>query len=113
MLCFRQSFPDNKDIIFCCQQVNISGAVNGRAEWPSDLKPVAWHRDSEMVRMKLGLYHSIHNVSAACMCLLRSRQFEAFISCQLMLRTFCTRRAKKSSKDTYPTPSALFNLPVT
>ncbi|CAN0560802.1 unnamed protein product, partial [Ectocarpus sp. 12 AP-2014] len=27
-----------------------------------DLKPVAWHRDSEMVRMKLGLYHSIHNV---------------------------------------------------
>lgn len=45
------------------KQVNVSGAVNGRAEWPSDLKPIAWHRDSEMVRMKLGLYHSIHNVS--------------------------------------------------
>ncbi|CAB1105416.1 unnamed protein product [Ectocarpus sp. CCAP 1310/34] len=42
--------------------VNISGAVSGTAVWPSDLKPVAWHRDSEMVRMKLGLYHSIHNV---------------------------------------------------
>ncbi|CAB1096171.1 unnamed protein product [Ectocarpus sp. CCAP 1310/34] len=44
------------------EQVNISGAVSGTAVWPSDLKPVAWHRDSEMVRMKLGLYHSIHNV---------------------------------------------------
>ncbi|CAN0104949.1 unnamed protein product [Scytosiphon promiscuus] len=43
--------------------VKISGAVNGRAEWPSDLKPIAWHRDSQMVRMKLGLYHSIHNVA--------------------------------------------------
>ncbi|CBN74037.1 conserved unknown protein [Ectocarpus siliculosus] len=43
-------------------EVNISGAVSGKAVWPSDLKPVAWHRDSEMVRMKLGLYHSIHNV---------------------------------------------------
>ncbi|CAN0536605.1 unnamed protein product, partial [Ectocarpus sp. 12 AP-2014] len=42
-------------------EVNISGAVSGKAVWPSDLKPVAWHRDSEMVRMKLGLYHSIHN----------------------------------------------------
>lgn len=45
------------------RQVNISGAVSGRAVWPSKLKPVAWHRDSEMVRMKLGLYHSIHNVA--------------------------------------------------
>ncbi|CAB1114978.1 unnamed protein product [Ectocarpus sp. CCAP 1310/34] len=44
-------------------EVNISGAVSGTAVWPSDLKPVAWHRDSEMVRMKLGLYHSIHNVA--------------------------------------------------
>ena len=47
------------------EQVNISGAVKGQAVWPSDLKPIAWHRDSEMVRMKLGLYHSPHNVSAA------------------------------------------------
>eukprot|EP00903_Cladosiphon_okamuranus_P018095 g16653.t1 len=39
-------------------EVNISGAVNGKAVWPSHLKPVAWHRDSEMVRMKLGLYHA-------------------------------------------------------
>eukprot|EP00752_Nemacystus_decipiens_P010979 g9756.t1 len=43
-------------------EVNISGAVNGKAVWPSHLKPIAWHRDSEMVRMKLGLYHSINNV---------------------------------------------------
>lgn len=45
------------------KQVVISGAVNGRAVWPSHLTPIAWHNDSEMVRMKLGLYHSIHNVS--------------------------------------------------
>lgn len=44
-------------------QVELSGAVNGKAVWPSNLKPIAWHRDSEMVRMKLGLYHSIHNVA--------------------------------------------------
>lgn len=31
--------------------------------WPKDLKPVAWHRDAEMARMKLGLYHSINNVA--------------------------------------------------
>lgn len=46
----------------CAEQVNISGAVKGTAVWPEHLKPIAWHRDSEMVRMKLGLYHSINNV---------------------------------------------------
>ncbi|CAM9604350.1 unnamed protein product [Sphacelaria rigidula] len=43
-------------------EVFISGAVTGHAIWPQNLKPVAWHRDSEMVRMKLGLYHSPGNV---------------------------------------------------
>lgn len=43
--------------------MEVSGAVEGEAEWPSNLKPVAWHRDSEMVRMKLGLYHSRDNVA--------------------------------------------------
>lgn len=46
-----------------CGQVFISGAVNGHAVWPQDLEPVAWHRDAEMVRMKLGLYHSAGNVA--------------------------------------------------
>lgn len=48
------------------EKVNISGAVNGQAVWPSNLKPIAWHRASEMVKMKLGLYHSPHNVSLFC-----------------------------------------------
>ncbi|CAM9098334.1 unnamed protein product [Scytosiphon promiscuus] len=43
--------------------VNISGAVSGRAEWPGELTPVAWIDGAEMVRMKLGLYHSTHNVA--------------------------------------------------
>lgn len=41
----------------------LSGAVKGHAVWPQDLEPVAWHRDAEMVRMKLGLYHSRGNVA--------------------------------------------------
>ena len=36
--------------------------------WPKHLKPVAWHRDSEMVRMKLGLYHSKGNVRSLHTC---------------------------------------------
>lgn len=44
-------------------QVTLSGAVEGKAEWPKKLKPVAWHSDAEMVRMKLGLYHSKDNVA--------------------------------------------------
>ena len=39
-------------------QVELSGAATGKAVWPKHLKPVAWHRDSEMVRMKIGLYHA-------------------------------------------------------
>lgn len=54
------------------EQVDVSGAVNGKAVWPKSLAPVAWHRDSEMVRMKLGLYHSTGNVSSgscpSCSC---------------------------------------------
>lgn len=41
----------------------MSGAVEGKAVWPENLKPVAWHRDSEMVRMKLGLYHKTDEVA--------------------------------------------------
>lgn len=47
----------------CFEQVELSGPVNGKAEWPSELKPVAWNDDGDMVRMKLGLYHSTHNVA--------------------------------------------------
>ncbi|CAM9650390.1 unnamed protein product [Ectocarpus fasciculatus] len=42
--------------------VRLSGAVEGRAVWPSNLKPVAWHRDADRVRMKLGLYHKTNQV---------------------------------------------------
>lgn len=38
-------------------QVLLTGAVVGKAIWPSELKPVAWHRDADRARMKLGLYH--------------------------------------------------------
>eukprot|EP00904_Undaria_pinnatifida_P008919 jgi/Undpi1/5157/HiC_scaffold_19.g08508.m1 len=44
-------------------EVEISGAVKGKAVWPSKLGPVAWHRDAEMARLKLGLYHSKDNVA--------------------------------------------------
>lgn len=44
-------------------KVDISGAVKGKAVWPQELKPVAWHEDSEMGRLKLGLYHSPNNVA--------------------------------------------------
>ncbi|CBJ49107.1 conserved unknown protein [Ectocarpus siliculosus] len=43
-------------------EVRLSGAVEGRAVWPSNLKPVAWHRDADRVRMKLGLYHKTDQV---------------------------------------------------
>lgn len=43
-------------------QVTISGAVEGKAVWPSKLKPVAWHKDADRVRMKLGLYHKVDQV---------------------------------------------------
>ena len=43
--------------------MELSGAVNGKAEWPLNLKPVAWHRDAEMARMKLGLYHARDHVA--------------------------------------------------
>lgn len=43
-------------------KVEISGAVKGKAVWPKNEKPVAWHSNAEMVRMKLGLYHSINDV---------------------------------------------------
>lgn len=44
-------------------KVEISGPVSGKAVWPSNLKPVAWHNDGEKVRMKIGLYHFTHNVA--------------------------------------------------
>ena len=31
--------------------------------WPKHLKPVAWHRDADRVRMKLGLYHKKKKVA--------------------------------------------------
>ena len=37
--------------------MKLSGAVEGKAVWPKDIKPVAWHEDANMVRIKLGLYH--------------------------------------------------------
>lgn len=43
--------------------MELSGAVEGTAEWPSHLEPVAWHNGGDMVRMKLGLYHSTNNVA--------------------------------------------------
>ncbi|CAN0009839.1 unnamed protein product, partial [Hapterophycus canaliculatus] len=43
-------------------QVTLSGAVEGKAVWPSKLKPVAWHKDADRVRMKLGLYHKTNQV---------------------------------------------------
>ena len=43
--------------------MELSGAVSGKAVWPKNLKPVAWHKDAEMVRMKLGLYHKTNEVA--------------------------------------------------
>eukprot|EP00752_Nemacystus_decipiens_P001582 g1543.t1 len=43
-------------------EVTLSGAVEGKAVWPKHLKPVAWHKDADRVRMKLGLYHKIDEV---------------------------------------------------
>lgn len=43
--------------------MTISGAVKGKAVWPSKMKPVAWNNDGNMARMKLGVYHSTHNVA--------------------------------------------------
>lgn len=61
--CFSLCPPVRAHHSRCTTQVELSGAAKGKAVWPSNLKPVAWHKDSEMVRMKLGLYHSIHNVA--------------------------------------------------
>lgn len=47
-------------------KVTFSGAVEGRAVWPSDYKPVAWHDDADKVMFKLGLYH-IKNKVCCCM----------------------------------------------
>lgn len=47
----------------CFPQVTLSGAVEGKAVWPKALKPVAWHRDADRVRMKLGLYHKKKEVA--------------------------------------------------
>lgn len=44
-------------------QVELSGAVEGKAVWPEDLPPIAWHNDAEKVRMKLGLYHEEDKVA--------------------------------------------------
>lgn len=38
-------------------KVIFSGAVEGRAVWPSDYQPVAWHEDADKIMFKLGLYH--------------------------------------------------------
>lgn len=43
-------------------QVTLSGAVEGKAVWPKKLTPVAWHKDADRVRMKLGLYHKVDQV---------------------------------------------------
>lgn len=43
--------------------MTLSGAVEGKAVWPKHLKPVAWHRDADRVRMKLGLYHKKKEVA--------------------------------------------------
>ena len=45
------------------EQVEISGAVEGTAEWPEHLTPVAWHSDAKMERLKLGLYHKTDQVA--------------------------------------------------
>lgn len=38
-------------------QVTFSGAVDGKAVWPSSYKPVAWNNDADSIMFKLGLYH--------------------------------------------------------
>ncbi len=38
-------------------KVNFSGAVNGKAVWPSKYKPVAWNDDADSIMFKLGIYH--------------------------------------------------------
>lgn len=48
-MCLREtSFP---------VKVNVSGAVDGRAVWPSSYKPVAWNNDADTIMLKLGIYH--------------------------------------------------------
>ena len=62
MLC--STINDDQPLDGCaCLQIELSGAVEGKAVWPSDLEPVAWHRDAYWVRLKLGLYHSAGNVA--------------------------------------------------
>lgn len=31
--------------------------------WPEHLKPIAWHKDAKMARLKLGLYHKTGKVA--------------------------------------------------
>lgn len=57
-------------LIFPCvraislSKVNFSGAVSGKAVWPSGLKPVAWHDGADTMMFKLGLYHIKNKVGA-------------------------------------------------
>ncbi|CAM9124123.1 unnamed protein product [Hapterophycus canaliculatus] len=46
-------------------EVNFSGAVSGRAVWPSSVKPVAWHDGADSMMFKLGLYHIKNKVADA------------------------------------------------
>lgn len=43
-------------------KVNFSGAVNGKAVWPSKYKPVAWNDDADSIMFKLGIYHTKNKV---------------------------------------------------
>lgn len=49
-------------------KVNFSGAVRGKAVWPSSYQPVAWHNDADKVMFKLGLYHIKNKVGSCCYC---------------------------------------------
>ncbi|CAM9093516.1 unnamed protein product [Pylaiella littoralis] len=46
-------------------EVSFSGAVSGKAEWPSNYKPVAWNDDADTIMLKLGLYHTKNKVADA------------------------------------------------
>ncbi|CBN74038.1 conserved unknown protein [Ectocarpus siliculosus] len=44
-------------------EVYFSGAVEGKAVWPSSYKPVAWNDDADTIMFKLGLYHIKNKVA--------------------------------------------------
>ncbi|CAM9203087.1 unnamed protein product [Ectocarpus sp. 8 AP-2014] len=46
-------------------EVHFSGAVEGKAVWPSSYKPVAWNNDADTIMFKLGLYHIRNKVADA------------------------------------------------